>query len=191
MNVWFLFEECYFFPHEQNSFAKNQLMVYSSEKRHGPSPRMKSILAESHFFKQAYQKNYCSSLKTRYLIGKNVSFWVSSWEFLSFTQESIFVFKLIVLHIRLTLLVRKNHIPKYSCWWSLCAPLRSEYNLIRKLCIRFPKTTHRSNNPIVRKSIGHNCFQSIPYYICIHRNPHKFHFQNSLIHRNKSEQYCS
>ena len=143
------------------------------------------------FFKQAYQKNYCSSLKTRYLIGKNVSFWVSSWEFLSFTQESIFVFKLIVLHIRLTLLVRKNHIPKYSCWWSLCAPLRSEYNLIRKLCIRFPKTTHRSNNPIVRKSIGHNCFQSIPYYICIHRNPHKFHFQNSLIHRNKSEQYCS
>ena len=62
-------------------------------------------LSRISFFKQAYQKNYCSSLKTQYLFGKNVSFWVSSWEFLSFTQEWIFVFNLIVLHKRLTLLM--------------------------------------------------------------------------------------
>ena len=57
------------------------------------------------FFKQAYRKNYCSSLETRYLFGKNVSFWLSSWKLLSFTQEWKFVFKWIVLHKRWTLLV--------------------------------------------------------------------------------------
>ena len=31
------------------------------------SPKMISIWAESHFFEQAYQKNYCSSLKTQYI----------------------------------------------------------------------------------------------------------------------------
>ena len=62
-------------------------------------------LSRISFFKQAYQKNYCSSLKTQYLFGKNVSFWVSSCEFQSFTQEWILVLKVIVLHKRSTLLV--------------------------------------------------------------------------------------
>ena len=62
-------------------------------------------LSRISFFKQAYRKNYCSSLETRYLFGKNVNFWLSSWKLLSFTQEWKFVFKWIVLHKRWTLLV--------------------------------------------------------------------------------------
>ena len=62
-------------------------------------------LSRISFFKQAYRKNYCSSPETRYLFGKNVSFWLSSWKLLSFTQEWKFVFKWIVLHKRWTLLL--------------------------------------------------------------------------------------
>ena len=47
-----------FFPREQNYFAKNQLIGYSSEKKHCPPPNISDIyLSRISYFKQAYQKN--------------------------------------------------------------------------------------------------------------------------------------
>ena len=73
-------------------------MRYSSDRKHGSPPKLISIPAKHHILKWLVRR-------TQYLFEKNVSFWVFPWEFLSFTQEWIFVFKLMVLLQRLTLLV--------------------------------------------------------------------------------------
>ena len=61
-------------------------------------PQEQNYFVKNYLMVYSSEKKHCSPPKI-------VSFWVSSWEFLSFTQERIFVFKLIVLHKRLTLLV--------------------------------------------------------------------------------------
>ena len=104
MYVWFLLEKYKFFPTRTKFFCQEPINEVFFWEETLLSSQDDIHLSRISFLKQAHQKNYSSSLKTQYLFGKNVSFWVSPQE-LSFTQEWIFVFKLIVLHKRLTLLV--------------------------------------------------------------------------------------
>ena len=80
-------------------------MRYSSEKKQCSPPKMVPIYTESHFLSKLIRRITALPWRHNICFVENVSFRVSLWEFLSFTLEWIFVFKLIVLHKRLTLLV--------------------------------------------------------------------------------------
>ena len=91
----------------------------------------------------------------------------SSWEFLSFTQEWIFVFKLIVLHKKLTLLVwritfRSNLADKvFVLFWGLNILLRRILRL-NWVLLSYWKGWFFSN------TVNYTEFQFIWFYLFLH-----------------------
>ena len=108
--------------HENLSFTQEWIFVFKS-----------IVLLQR--LKFACVKNYIQKHSCKFLHSFEV--WIfywkySSWEFLSFTQEWIFISKLIILRKRLTLLVWRITF-KSILADSLCALLRSEYSIEKNL----------------------------------------------------------
>ena len=143
--------------HENLSFTQEWIFVFKS-----------IVLLQR--LKFACVKNYIQKHSCKFLHSFEV--WIfywkySSWEFLSFTQEWMFVFKLIVLHKKLTLLewritFRSNLAEKvFVLFWGLNILLRRILRL-NWVFLSYWKDWFFSN------TVNYTEFQFILFYLFLH-----------------------